>query len=433
MKQLALTKLPNGIVFFFTLLLFSITANLAFAGIKVFIEDYTYQASKADCKLSSRTIASEQVKRLLLEELATYLESETEVRNFRLTKEQIIILTAGIVRVEIIDENWDGKEYSLKAKIEADPKEVIKSIDHLRQDSQKTKALEEARKKAYVVLEEVKKLKREMGSAQDGKAEQDQYTKAINALRATDWFERGITLENASNVQEAMEAFDKAIELDPQAAWAYYNRGLAYGKVGDYRQAIRDFDKVIELNPQAAWAYKDRGAVYDKLGSYRVAIRDFDKAIELDPKVAWSYYNRGVAYMELGSYRVAIRDFDKAIELDPEAAWAYKNRGAIYDKLGSYRQAIKDYDRVIKLDPKDAGGYYNRGIAYGKLGDYQQAIRDFDKAIQLNPKVAWSYYNRGIAYGKVGNYRQAIEDFKIAARLGHKKSQNYLRSKGIRW
>jgi hypothetical protein len=96
--------------------LFSI-ANLAFAETKVFVEEYTYQASEYDSKVSCRALALEQVKRLLLEKLGTYLESETEVKNFQLTKDQIVILTAGIVTAEIVDEKWDGKAYYLKAKI----------------------------------------------------------------------------------------------------------------------------------------------------------------------------------------------------------------------------------------------------------------------------------------------------------------------------
>ena len=56
--------------------------NLAIAGLVTFQKEYTYQASEYDSKVSCRALALEQVKRLLLEELGTYLESETEVKNF---------------------------------------------------------------------------------------------------------------------------------------------------------------------------------------------------------------------------------------------------------------------------------------------------------------------------------------------------------------
>ena len=78
-----------------------------------FQREYSYQASETDSKLSCRAIALEQVKRLLLEELGTYLEARTEVKNYRLTSDQIRTLTAGIVQTKIVDEKWDGRGYWL--------------------------------------------------------------------------------------------------------------------------------------------------------------------------------------------------------------------------------------------------------------------------------------------------------------------------------
>ena len=115
------------------LLLLSASGILA-AETKTFIREYSYQASELDSKVSCRTIALELVKRLLLEEAGTYLESETEVRNYQLTKDQITVLTAGVVRAELLNEKWDGKTYYIQAKLEVNPKEVEQSIQKLRQD-----------------------------------------------------------------------------------------------------------------------------------------------------------------------------------------------------------------------------------------------------------------------------------------------------------
>src|SRR4030042_6932715 len=127
-------KYFSGLAISANLVAFFFMANIAFAQVTTFEEEYTYQASEYDSKVSCRALALEQVKRLLLEKLGTYLESETEVKNFQLTKDQIVILSAGIVRAEIIEEGWDGKTYYLKAKMAADLKDVYNSIDKLRQD-----------------------------------------------------------------------------------------------------------------------------------------------------------------------------------------------------------------------------------------------------------------------------------------------------------
>ena len=90
-------------------------ARMAPAEKKTFVKEYTYHASDIDSKVTSRSIALEQVKRMLLEELGTYLIAETEAKNFQLTKDKVTVLTAGTVRTEILAEKWDGLTYYLKA------------------------------------------------------------------------------------------------------------------------------------------------------------------------------------------------------------------------------------------------------------------------------------------------------------------------------
>jgi hypothetical protein len=75
-------------VFIFAVINIFLFAGLSHAEKVTFVKEYTYQASELDSKASCRTISLEMVKRLLLEELGTYLISETEVKNMQLTKDQ---------------------------------------------------------------------------------------------------------------------------------------------------------------------------------------------------------------------------------------------------------------------------------------------------------------------------------------------------------
>jgi len=198
--MITLAKYRKGFVLSMALIFFFIMANFIFAEAKVFVEEYIYQASEADSKISSRVIALEQVKRLLLEKLGTYLESETDVKNFHLTKDEIVILTSGIVSAEIIDESWDGKTYYLKAKISADPKDVANSIDKLRQNHRKMKELEEGRKKADELLKEAERPKRELEIARGGKE---------RPLSAFDWCNRAYLLALSGDQTGAVEAYTR--------------------------------------------------------------------------------------------------------------------------------------------------------------------------------------------------------------------------------
>jgi len=209
---------------------------------KTFVREYTYQAGDEDSKNSSRTISLREVKRLLLEELGTYLESTTEVQNFMLTKDQIITLTAGIVQTELMAEKWDGRNYWLKAKIQADSGDVIKAIDTLRKDRQKTRELEEIRKRSDDLLKENERLRQELATAkgEKKKKERQAYNKTIKDLKASDWFEIGYQYAIAKRWKEAIDAFNKAIELNPQSVEAYVNRGASYEELGNTKQAIND-------------------------------------------------------------------------------------------------------------------------------------------------------------------------------------------------
>jgi tetratricopeptide (TPR) repeat protein len=419
----------------FLILSFLLSANSSFAETKTFIKEYTYHAGDEDSRNSSRIIALREVKRLLLEELGTYLESQTEVKNFQITKDQITTLTAGIVSTEVIEDTWDGKVYWLKAKIAADPQDMIISIDNLRKDRDKVKELEELRKRSEELLKENERLNKELKVAKGGPKQEtaEAYKQNIRKLSATDWFEKGYAESFAGRKKEAIEALTKSIELDPNHWMAYIIRGLIFDELKDYHQAIKDYDKVIGLKPKYSFAYISRGEAYDAIGNAERAIKDYDKAIEVNPRSARAYAHRGAVYAVLGHKQQAIKDYDRAIKLEPKMAVLYFFRADIYDTLGHKQQAIKDYDKVIKLDPEFKYAYIKRGTIYGVLGNRRQAFKDFDKAIALDSKYAMAYFLRGCAYLDLGDYRRSLEDFKVAAQLGNDLARDYLRSKGIEW
>lgn len=157
--------------------------------------EYTYRASEADSKLTSRTIALEQVKRLLLEELGTYLVSNTEVKDSALTKDEIVTYTSGWVLTVIVKESWNGEEYYLKANITADADEVAKAIAIMREDRDRFAELKRLREQAGDSLKEITRLRQELANARSsskggGSAEatvaQKDYDLAVARLAANE-------------------------------------------------------------------------------------------------------------------------------------------------------------------------------------------------------------------------------------------------------
>jgi tetratricopeptide (TPR) repeat protein len=403
--------------------------NSAFAANKTFIREYTYMASDLDSKVSSRAIALEQVKRALLEELGTYLISDTEVKNFQLTKDQVTTLTAGIVSAQVVEEKWDGRSYYLKARISADPDQVAKSLDTLRNDVQKTRELEDSRKKADDAMREVEQLKKELALARADTSKQGEYNHAINKLSAFDWLNKANKFFDANDFHAAIDAFNKVIELDPKNVYAYSERGSAYDILGNHQQAIIDYTKAIELEPKNAEGYTVRGDAYQALGKYKQVVADYTKAIELTPKNPTLYSERALAYEYLDKHQQAIADYTKMIELNPKDWSAYNYRGDAFKGLGKYQQAIADYTKVIELHPEDKYTYLKRGNTYRDFRKYQQAIANYTKVIEMHPKDKLTYLgaygDRGNTYTMLGDYQRAIADFTRIIELHPKDRYTY--------
>ena len=213
------------------------------------------------------------------------------------------------------------------------------------------------------------------------------------------------------NIDEAIEDYTRAINLDPNYVEAYKNRGMAYRNKGDYDLAIEDFGKAIQLNPNFAEAYFSRGSIYVKKGDIDHAMEDFSTAIELKPDYAEAYCNRGNAYHRNCEIDCAVANYDKAIELEPDYINAYYNRGTAYVNKADFDLAILDYNRVIGLKPDSADAHFGRGVAYFEKGNYSQAIEDFNKVIELKPDSTDIFSNRGVAHYLKGEYGRAIEDY----------------------
>ena len=75
-----------------------------------------------------------------------------------------------------------------------------------------------------------------------------------------DWYYKGLALKNqGEKLQEAVDAFTKSIDLDPNYLPCYYERAYLYEKMGKWEKALQDYNKMLELDPYFRVAYFNRG------------------------------------------------------------------------------------------------------------------------------------------------------------------------------
>ena len=107
-------------------------------------------------------------------------------------------------------------------------------------------------------------------------------------------------------------------------------------KKGEIAQAIEMYNKAIELNAQNKFAYNGLGTCYDNLNDDYNAINFFNKAIEIDPDFSYPYNGLGNLYYFNQDYAKALPYYEGAARLSPTNPVMHANLACNYAMLGRY-------------------------------------------------------------------------------------------------
>jgi len=129
------------------------------------------------------------------------------------------------------------------------------------------------------------------------------------------WNDKGNVLYYQGNYDEALQAYEKATDLDSSMAVAWYGKGAALFSLGRYNEALQSSNKAIGLKPELAEAWNNKGAALYNLGRYDEALLAYEKATDLDSSMAVAWYGKGAALFSLGRYTESSQASDIAIEL----------------------------------------------------------------------------------------------------------------------
>jgi len=218
--------------------------------------------------------------------------------------------------------------------------------------------------------------------------------------------------------RKAVQAYTRAIQLDPKFLRAYEDRASGYLNLKQYSQAIRDYDTILAFDSENGTALADRGLARLETGQYFAAALDFGSAIRRESEgdtYLWSLYDyRGDAEVKLDEFQDAIADYSKAIErrlANDTFLLSLKQFRALYPeydhvsdetlvrKLNALFWPQFEYKVFAKQVMEENGKwtvsflnelYEKRGDAYLKAGDYRRGVLDFNRIFNGIPNFAAS-------------------------------------------
>jgi len=185
----------------------------------------------------------------------------------------------------------------------------------------------------------------------------------MTQLNANDYKNLGNTALKEHKLQEAIDNYTKAIELDPTDAVFYANRAHVEIQIEQYGSAIIDSSKSIELNPSYAKAYYRRAIAKSRLLQYKEATIDLQDLLKLKPDDK----NSKALLNELNKL-IRKLAFEKAIQVDDEDLFNFSLEGLrVDDSYSGPKLNIEQEEEKIKLKDVD-DSFINQLITFFKNG-----------------------------------------------------------------
>ncbi|GMQ83049.1 MAG: hypothetical protein BMS9Abin05_2523 [Rhodothermia bacterium] len=282
-------------------------------------------------------------------------------------------------------------------------------------------------------------------------------------LRGSGYLQRSMT---SSDLDEAIDRFTKALEVDSMYADVYAGLGEAYrrkyeetgasqwadraersleqaqriapelpateltlGLLFENQQrnaeAVEAFQRTVALDPNNSAAYLGLASAYRNLGRLTLAEKNILELPRLRPKLWSAYWKVGVFYNEIGRYGDALGQFRRLTELAPNNLLGLNSLAATYERIGQSTNSISIYKKALLLSD-DASPYRNlAAIYYIDKQDYAEAARMYESSLLLNERdfrswigVADAYYWTPDLREKSGEaWNRAVELVAVALRI----------------
>jgi tetratricopeptide (TPR) repeat protein len=148
--------------------------------------------------------------------------------------------------------------------------------------------------------------------------------RSVNHMRESEaWFQKGLELEETgAPVTQAIEAYRKVLELNPEAAGALVNLGTIYYRQRKFAEAERYYRDAIAADPAYPLAQFNLGNLYDEQGRIAEAFDHYRKALHLNPQYADAHFNLALLCERAGESLKAVHHWKCYLKLDSSGQWA---------------------------------------------------------------------------------------------------------------
>ena len=204
----------------------------------------------------------------------------------------------------------------------------------------------------------------------------------LEPTKESNYLDLGLILTDSNLLTVALAVANKALERIPASYRAYMLKGLIESRQGDYSNAVTSYNRALELNPEAAEANRGLAKAQLKAGWDQQAMATFESGIKRFPRDALHYQEYALMLLKAADTGDAAAEarglglLKKALEIDGSLSESHYQLGNRALAKGQMKQALEQLAMAAKLDPQSAKVHYALARAYRRLGRQEEALKE---------------------------------------------------------
>lgn len=213
------------------------------------------------------------------------------------------------------------------------------------------------------------------------------------------WNEWGLVYQLMGNMDEALTKYQRSLELDKSFSQTYLllgdtnrTKGDAYRTSGDTEkanssnaQAIEAYKKALEFDPNSVQAHSALGFVYSQQGRLPEAIQENLAVLKIAPNDQSSMRNLTLLYAQNNEPDKAAAAAEGAIKLNPNDSAMHLHLAGLYVQLNRSNDAVTQVQSAVNLAPKDPTVWEQAARVYQQIGRNSDALKAAQTALQFSP------------------------------------------------
>ena len=214
---------------------------------------------------------------------------------------------------------------------------------------------------------------------------------------AAEYYEIGASYLRQLRLEQAAEQFELAIGADPQYADAINAAGVVHARQGRASEALSAFERASEIEPDRAGFRINVALAHHLLGDFQTADVIYRQVVAEDETYEGLYdflaatettqesYRIATGYMQQALWAKALERLERAIKAGSIDADIFNARGVVLTRLARHDEAFAMFERAESLDPDRAGYRMNMAIVRHLQGRRHEAAVLYQQVVDMEP------------------------------------------------